>query len=93
MNRASVCIAGLCIALAGASCSSIRPVPSTITPVAPPTMADQKPRDYPGLHNVVAYHDGYYSGSVPEGAEGFDALAGMGIKTIISVDGAEPDVA
>jgi len=55
-------------------------------------MADQKPRDYAGLHNVVAYHDGYYSGSVPEGAEGFDSLAGMGIKTIISVDGAVPDV-
>ncbi|HEX2839583.1 MAG TPA: cytochrome c [Phycisphaerales bacterium] len=92
MNRASMCIAGLCVALSGASCSSTRPVPYAVTPVAPPTMADQKPRDYAGLHNVVAYHDGYYSGSVPEGAEGFDSLAGMGIKTIISVDGAAPDV-
>lgn len=87
-----VCAAVLLVALAGVSCSSTRPVPYAVTPVAPPTMADQKPRDYAGLHNVVAYHDGYYSGSVPEGAEGFDSLAGMGIKTIISVDGAVPDV-
>lgn len=62
-------------------------------PVTPPTMADTKPRDYAGLHNVVAYHDGYYSGSVPEGPAGFDTLRAMGITTIISVDGAEPDVA
>ena len=32
------------------------------------------------------------SGSVPEGDEGFDTLAGMGVKTIISVDGAAPEV-
>ncbi len=60
--------------------------------VDPPAVTDDKPRDYPGLHNVVTYHDGYYSGSVPEGGAGFDTLAGMGVKTIISVDGAEPDV-
>jgi hypothetical protein len=56
-------------------------------------MADTKPRDYPGAHNVVAYYDGYYSGSAPEGNAGFDTLQGMGIKTIISVDGAVPEVA
>lgn len=60
--------------------------------IAPPTMADMKPRDYAGIHNVVAFHDGYYSGSVPEGAQGFETLHAMGIKTIISVDGAAPDV-
>lgn len=58
-----------------------------------PAVADHKPRDYPGLHNIVAYHDGYYSGSAPEGAVGFDALAALGVKTIISVDGAEPELA
>lgn len=57
-----------------------------------PSTTDNKPRDYSGLHNVVAYHDGYLSGSVPEGEAGFDTLAEMGIKTIISVDGAEPEV-
>lgn len=92
MNRTRMWIAGLLTSLVGASCSSTQPVPYAVTPVAPPTLADQKPRDYAGLHNVVAYHDGYYSGSVPEGAEGFDSLAGMGVKTIISVDGAVPDI-
>lgn len=58
-----------------------------------PSLADDAPREYPGLHNVVAYHENYYSGSVPEGDEGFDTLAAMGVRTIISVDGAEPDVA
>ncbi|GJQ30036.1 MAG: hypothetical protein HBSAPP03_19200 [Phycisphaerae bacterium] len=57
-----------------------------------PTMADTTPVDLPGLHNVVAYHEHYWSGSVPEGDAGFDTLAGMGVKTIISVDGGAPDV-
>lgn len=64
----------------------------SVAPVDPPKLADGAPRDYPGLHNVVAYHDGFYSGSVPEGDAGFDTVAGMGVKTIISVDGAAPEV-
>ncbi len=68
--------------------SKASPKPS----ITPPTMVDDKSRDYGGLHNVVAYHEGYYSGSVPEGAAGFDTLAAMGVKTIISVDGATPEV-
>jgi protein tyrosine phosphatase (PTP) superfamily phosphohydrolase (DUF442 family) len=55
-------------------------------------MADQKPRDYTGLHNVVAYHEDFYSGSAPDGGPGYDTLAAMGIKTVISVDGAAPDI-
>ncbi len=61
--------------------------------VTAPTMADTAPRDYPGIHNAVAFHDGYVSGSVPEGDEGFASLAAMGVRTIISVDGAVPDIA
>ena len=61
-------------------------------PLAPPSLEALKPADYPGLHNVVAYADGLYTGAVPEGAEGFESLARMGIKTVISVDGARPDV-
>jgi hypothetical protein len=55
-------------------------------------MADEQPRDYPGLHNVVAYHEDCYSGGAPEGDAGFDTLASLGVKTIISVDGAEPEL-
>lgn len=58
-----------------------------------PALNDDKPRDLPGLHNIVAYHEGFYSGGVPEDEAAFALLKAMGIKTIISVDGAEPDVA
>lgn len=55
-------------------------------------MVDTTPREYPGLHNVVAFRDDYLSGSVPEGEKGFDSLAALGVKTIITVDGSEPEV-
>lgn len=58
-----------------------------------PAASAASPADYPGLHNVVSYGPDVVSGSVPYGAEGFDTLRGMGVKTIISVDGAAPDVA
>lgn len=58
-----------------------------------PGPADPIARDAPGLHNLVAFHDGVISGSVPEGPEGFDSLQGLGVRTIVSVDGAVPDVA
>lgn len=48
---------------------------------------------YPGLHNVVAFSEGIYSGSVPEASAGFESLKALGIKTVLSVDGAIPDVA
>ncbi len=66
-----------------------RHIPVTI-PI--PSMVETKPVDFPGIHHAVAYHDGFVSGSVPEGDEGFDTLAAMGVKTIISVDGAIPEV-
>lgn len=68
--------------------AAANPLPS----IAPPALTDDKPRDYAGLHNVVTYHEGFYSGSVPEGEAAFDTLAAMGVKTIISVDGAETEV-
>jgi protein tyrosine phosphatase (PTP) superfamily phosphohydrolase (DUF442 family) len=51
-----------------------------------------KPRDLPGLKNVLHLTDRIYSGSQPEGEEGFAALAKLGVRTIVSVDGARPDV-
>jgi protein tyrosine phosphatase (PTP) superfamily phosphohydrolase (DUF442 family) len=46
----------------------------------------------PGLHNVYRITDKLYSGSSPDGDEGFRSLERLGIKTVISVDGARPDV-
>lgn len=51
------------------------------------------PLEVPGIHNLFALGTQVYSGSTPEGAEGFASLKRLGIKTIISVDGATPDVA
>ncbi len=68
------------------------PVQPARVSIAPPAITETKPLDYPGIHNAVTYHEGFVSGSVPEGDAGFETLAAMGFKTIISVDGAEPEV-
>ncbi|MEZ6244032.1 MAG: cytochrome c [Phycisphaerales bacterium] len=43
----------------------------------------------PGVFEVVP---GVYSGPMPEGREGFETLAALGVRTVLSVDGARPDV-
>jgi protein tyrosine phosphatase (PTP) superfamily phosphohydrolase (DUF442 family) len=48
--------------------------------------------DRPGLHNLFRLSDWLYSGSSPESPAGFQSLRDLGVKSIISVDGARPDV-
>lgn len=48
--------------------------------------------EIPGVHNAFQVTDRVFSGSQPEGKEAFGALAKLGVKTIISVDGSKPDV-
>jgi protein tyrosine phosphatase (PTP) superfamily phosphohydrolase (DUF442 family) len=45
-----------------------------------------------GLHNVFRVSDRILSGSSPEGEAGFSSLESLGVKSIISVDGAQPDI-
>jgi protein tyrosine phosphatase (PTP) superfamily phosphohydrolase (DUF442 family) len=45
------------------------------------------------LPNPIRVHERVISGGLPEGDEAFAELQELGIKTIISVDGAKPDVA
>lgn len=68
--------------------------PAAVAAAAPPIPkpADATPADAPGLHNVVAFAPELLSGSVPEGEAGFESLKSWGIRTIISVDGAVPDI-
>ncbi|MBL8730611.1 MAG: cytochrome c [Planctomycetes bacterium] len=61
-------------------------------PIEPPPTTATKSVAMPGLHNVVTYAPDVVCGGVPEGEEGLHTLAAMGIKTIVSVDGATPDV-
>lgn len=78
--------------LVALSCSSPAPEPKPrIATIPAPAPEAQKPVDYPGLHNVVTYSEGLMSGSAPEGP-GLETLADMGVRTIVSVDGAQPDV-
>jgi protein tyrosine phosphatase (PTP) superfamily phosphohydrolase (DUF442 family) len=46
----------------------------------------------PGVQNVFRIHSTLLSGSQPEAASGFDTLRKLGVRTILSVDGAIPDV-
>lgn len=71
----------------------------TVVPaVAAPAVDAPNPVDLPGIHNLVAYQGdaartGFWSGSAPEGEAGFESLAALGVRTVISVDGAVPEVA
>jgi protein tyrosine phosphatase (PTP) superfamily phosphohydrolase (DUF442 family) len=65
--------------------------PSTRPSPRPPAQVDAK-LEAPGLHNVYQIDDRLFSGSSPEGDEGFHSLQKLGVQTVISVDGATPDV-
>lgn len=45
------------------------------------------------LHNVFRISPKLISGAAPDSAESFEELGSLGVKTVISVDGATPDVA
>ena len=46
----------------------------------------------PPLENLMQVSDSVYSGGQPHGEEAFAYLAASGVKTVVSVDGARPDV-
>ncbi len=73
---------GICATLAILACA----VGTAAAPAFP------KAQPLAGCENVYAVSDNLLSGGVPEGDEAFKALAEAGVKTIISVDGATPDV-
>jgi protein tyrosine phosphatase (PTP) superfamily phosphohydrolase (DUF442 family) len=49
------------------------------------------PEDHHDLHNVFHLSERVISGSEPHGEEAIRRIAAMGVKTILSVDGAVPD--
>ncbi len=48
--------------------------------------------EMPGLHNLMQLSDDVFSGSEPVGDEAFTSLQTLGVQTIVSVDGATPDI-
>ena len=57
----------------------------------PPADAPQKV-DADGVPNLIRLSDRIYQGGMPQGDAGFAALEKLGVKTVISVDGARPDL-
>ena len=72
------------VLLASSSCFANEP--ATDTPPAQSFAA-------PGLPNFFVVGTNFYSGGQPEGDAAFAQLARLGVKTIVSVDGAKPDLA
>lgn len=89
---AHLSIAALCCVLMLGAAGQYEPATSQTASSAPAAISPDLayPVDLTGLHNVVAYAPTVYSGSAPEDPAGFEQLARMGIRTIISVDGAVP---
>jgi protein tyrosine phosphatase (PTP) superfamily phosphohydrolase (DUF442 family) len=54
--------------------------------------ADWSKLEVSGCENVLQVTESVYSGGEPHTEEALKALADLGIKTIVSVDGAKPDV-
>ncbi|GIW93531.1 MAG: hypothetical protein KatS3mg110_1572 [Pirellulaceae bacterium] len=50
------------------------------------------PRTLPGLENVLRISDRLYAGGEPKGDAGFASLQTLGVRVVVSVDGARPDV-
>ena len=62
-------------------------------PVPAPAPIPSVHADSHVIHNIHYLNERIISGGVPVGDEAFDELKAMGVRTIISVDGATPDVA
>ena len=63
---------------------------SAVTPPPPPFVFPALGSPY--LHNAFKVTDKVSAGAKPDGDAAFKALSEMGVKTIISVDGAKPDL-
>jgi protein tyrosine phosphatase (PTP) superfamily phosphohydrolase (DUF442 family) len=63
-----------------------------LSPLALPAPPPATPLPIAGLQNTFRVTDQIYSGSQPDTDQAFAALAKLGIKTVITVDGSKPDV-
>jgi protein tyrosine phosphatase (PTP) superfamily phosphohydrolase (DUF442 family) len=81
--------------LAGCARKSEQPVASDTPADAPRaalTSGEPERLHTEHLPNAVRVHDQVISGGLPAGTAAFAELRALGVKTIISVDGAKPDV-
>jgi protein tyrosine phosphatase (PTP) superfamily phosphohydrolase (DUF442 family) len=79
-------LAVVLVGLAGLGALAITSVAQTAAPRVP------KKLDAPTLPNAYQVTDKVISGGQPDGDAGYAALEKLGVKTVVSVDGAKPDV-
>lgn len=87
-------IVAVAVGLAMTGRSERRSAPAETKRLAalPDAIKPLHPSNAPGLHNVYRLGESLYSGSSPDEEGAFESLAQLGVRTIISVDGAVPDV-
>ncbi len=87
--RGAVIFCSLVCGLLGAA-----PLPAQMPASKEPTISEpiRKP-GLAGIENVIQLSSNIYSGGEPHGAAGFSSVAALGVKTIVSVDGARPNLA
>lgn len=96
MLKTSILILSVIATISG--CGSVAAESETSTVPAVSAIApkrDAKPAaatDPDGIHNLLKVSERIYSGSEPHGEEGFASLAKLSVKTVISVDGARPNL-
>lgn len=87
---AASALVGLLLAF---SAAAVRQLRAADLPVGPLPVGGEKAVEFAGVHNVFRLSEKLYNGSAPEREAGFLSLQRLGIKTIISVDGMNPDSA
>ncbi len=80
-------MAGLILAFAGRSDGVLEPAGPGSTGTSPAQRLE-----LPGLENVHDLGHGLLCGGEPRGDAGFAALEAMGVRTLLSVDGMDPDL-
>ncbi len=78
--------------LAARSTQQATPDEVAILAEVPPSVKSLHPSNAPGLQNVFRLGDNLYSGSSPDDEVAFASLIRLGVKTVISVDSATPDL-
>lgn len=93
------CLVAGSVVAAGVPCPAAGATAATAVQAVQPTSGDEaarseKPQKLVTHHlpNAIQIHSKVISGGLPEGEEAFQELVELGVHTIISVDGMQPDV-
>jgi protein tyrosine phosphatase (PTP) superfamily phosphohydrolase (DUF442 family) len=84
--------ASVSFVLASRSVRPATPDETAILADVPPTIKPLHSSNAHGLRNVFRLGDHLYSGSSPDDEVAFATLVRLGVQTVISVDGAAPDI-